>query len=101
MRPDLPEDVFDCGVFVEASIGPDESGGDIFSFTVVTPEFLKRDRSSRWGRGYLVVPAFDWESVELAIRKLLDHVARETWNDVAIELSKELHSEFDNYASTI
>jgi hypothetical protein len=100
-RPDLPDDIFNCGVFCEAEIGPEETGGDIFSFTVVTPEFLKRENSSRWGRGYLVVSAFDWEKVELAVRKLLDHVTRETWNDVAIELSKELHSEFDNYVSTI
>src|SRR4051812_36336596 len=97
-RPDLPDDIFDCGVLVEAEIGPDETSGDIFSFSVVTPAFLKRDHSSRWGRGYLIVPAFDWEKIESAIRKLLNHVSRETWNEVAVDLSKELRSEFDNYA---
>lgn len=96
---ELPENISDCSVLVEAEIGSDGPGADLFSFTAVTPDFLKRENASHWGRGYLLVPEFSWEATEAAVNRLLSHAARETWDEVARELAKELHWEFENYTS--
>jgi hypothetical protein len=96
-RPNLPIDVSDCAVFVQAEIGADEPGYESFSFTAVTPAHLKREDCSRWGRGYLLVSSFSWEGVETFLSSLLTRAARESWSEVAAELNKELVWEFDNY----
>jgi len=31
------------------------------------------------------------------LERLLAHATRKTWNEVALELNKELHWEFENY----
>ncbi len=41
--------------------------------------------------------SFSWDEVERALEKFLSHCRRETWNEVARELNKELHWEFENY----
>ena len=99
-RPRIPADVSDCAVFIQALVGPAGNGQEAFSFTVVTPEFLKHEDCPRWGRGYLVLTTFRWEAVESSVAKLLRHAVRETWSEVAAELNKELHWEFENYRDT-
>ncbi len=86
-------------MLIEAEIGANGTpGAEIFSFQVVTPKYLARERLPRWGRGLLVVEEFSWREVEAALQKLLMHASRPVWNDVAAELNKELHWEFDNYS---
>jgi hypothetical protein len=95
----LPPDPESCAVAINAEIGPREKGGaDNFFFTVVTPDqILSGDGGARWGRGYLVVSRFSWEAVDRTLSKLLLHADRDTWEESARELTKELHWEFDNY----
>ena len=98
-RDALPPDPESCAVYINAEIGPREKGGaDNFSFSVVTPDqILASDGGPLWGRGYLIVSRFSWETVERALSKLLLHADRDTWAESARELAKELHWEFDNY----
>jgi hypothetical protein len=100
-RPALPADPTRCAVVVEAEIGPpgEETGADLFSLTVATPNVFLDGAELRWGRGYLIVERFSWEAVERAIRRLLMHADRATWPESAAELAKELHWEFEHYAS--
>lgn len=95
---ELPSDIENCAVLVDAQIGGEGEGADTFSFTVVTPEFLKTEGSTQWGRGSLILPTFSWSAVEAAVERLLSHAARETWEQVAQELAKELRWEFENYS---
>ncbi len=93
-----PPDSEDCSVVIEVEIGPKEQeGADIFSFEVITPKFLMRKAETRWGRGCLIVDSFSWSVVENAVQKLLSHCARQTWQEVATEIGKELHWEFESY----
>lgn len=98
-RDALPPEPESCAVYINAEIGPRAKGGaDNFSFSVVTPDqILSHNGGARWGRGYLVVSRFSWEAVDRALSKLLLHADRDTWEDSARELAKELHWEFDNY----
>jgi len=93
-----PPDSEDCSVFIEVSIGPKgQEGADIFSFEVVTPRFLMKKTETHWGRGYLIVDSFSWSGVEKAVQKLLSHCLRQTWQETAMEIAKDLHWEFENY----
>ncbi len=98
---DLPADPHDCAILIEAEIGAvGQPGADIFSFQVVTRQYLMRDSLPRWGRGLLIVDRFSWDVVESVLQKLLMHAARPRWTEVAAELNKELHWEFDNYSGS-
>ena len=98
---ELPSDPSDCSVLIEAEIGAiGVPGADIFSFEVVTRAYLLREELPRWGRGLLLVEQFSWEAVEASLQKLLMHAARPAWEQVATELGKELHWEFENYTET-
>jgi len=93
-----PPDPEDCSVFIEVGIGPKgEEGADIFSFEVVTAKYLMHTVETRWGRGYLITNKFSWPLVESTLNKLLAHCSRQTWQEVATELGKELHWEFESY----
>ena len=97
-RGELPTEADNCAVLIEAEIGEKgKDGKEIFSFTVVTPKFLAKDSEARWGRGYLVMEEFSWATVERMLSRLLQHVRKDSWSEVAAELSKELHWEFENY----
>ena len=98
----VPEDVDDCAVACQADIGPrGEKGQEIFSFTVVTPKILARQTGYIWGRGYLIVESFSWETVDRALSKLLTHCNGTTWREVAAKLNEELHWEFDTYRESV
>ena len=95
---ELPPDPEDCAVLVNVDIGiKGEDGADQFHFTAVTPRFLQRYDDARWGRSYLIVPRFSWETVEAALDKLLLHCRAEDWDTIARNLNKELNWEFENY----
>ena len=103
ISPDLeygvvPAEPDNCSVFVEAEIGEKgKEGAEVFSFTAVTPKFLASNLETRWGRGYLIVSEFSWELIESMLGRLLQHARRDSWAEVAGELSKELNWEFENY----
>jgi hypothetical protein len=94
--PALPEDPADCAIPFEALIGArGGEGAEAFAFTAVTAAYLRHSVGPTWGRGYLILEVFSWETVVHALALLLAHCARPTWQEVAGELNKELHWEFD------
>jgi hypothetical protein len=98
IKDEHPDDPENFVVSITAAIGPSGSeGGDNFSFEVATPSALAESAHSRWGRGILIVTSFSWPAIEHSINRLIAHAARNTWQEVAHELNKELLWEFDNY----
>jgi len=96
--PNLPQDPSDCEILFRMLIGPkDGEGEETFNFTVVTAARFAKGSEARWGRGKLIVAAFDWSAVAEAVAKLLAQCARPTWGEVVAELNKELLWEFDGY----
>lgn len=96
--PALPADPTDCAVRFQAWIGPlGGAGEEAFAFTVATPAYLVRELGPCWGRGYLLIEAFEWSVMGQALARLLAHCARPSWDEVTAELNKELHWEFDSY----
>ena len=103
VSPDLkygqfPDDVENCSVFIELTIGPkDNEGEEVFSFTAVTSKYILNNFTNSWGRGYLIIKKFSWQEIELTINKLLAHCWADDWIGVTNKLKNELHWEFDNY----
>jgi len=97
-RSSLPDDPQHCSISCEATIGPKDSAGEeIFGFQVVTPSALTPADRFQWGRGLLIVSSFSWETVDLALARLLAHASRDSWDEVARELAKNLNWEFESY----
>src|SRR5262249_12169555 len=95
---EMPSDPRNCELAFQVQIAPPESdGGDTFSFTVVTAERVGLLGLPRWGRGLLIVEEFSWDQIERMLSRLIARASRETWVEVAAELSKELKWEFDGY----
>jgi hypothetical protein len=103
ISPDLeygkfPEDIEDCSVFIQLTIGPKENAGEeIFSFTAVTTKYISNNFKSSWGRGYLILKEFSWQEIEQRIDKFLNLCWADDWNGVINKLKNELHWEFENY----
>ena len=101
--PDLtqdqePVDPADASVLFEANIGPTgQAGTEVFSFVAITPRALARDHGTRWGRGYLIVNHVSWAGVEAAVRNLISHCSGDNWAQVAEQLNREMHWEFEAY----
>ncbi len=94
-EPDKPDNSF---VLVEVSIGrKGEEGADIFSFVAVTPKALLNHSGYQWGRGWLVLEHFSWSQVEKAVDELCANISGESREQIARELNKWLHWEYDNY----
>jgi hypothetical protein len=97
-RPERPRDF---AVLVEAEIGPAGGvGGEVFSVRVVGRDWFVNqpgDAGFRWGRGLLVVDAWDYATVERAIADLCRRAEGEGWSEVARRLARSMDWEFEGY----
>ena len=101
--PALPDDPGDCEVHFRVLVGPrdrGDEGDETFHFLVVTPTRLARGAEVQWGRGRLLVPAFDWQVVAQAVAELLARCVRPTWEQCVSELSKDLYWDLDRRSTT-
>jgi hypothetical protein len=100
-RPAIPADPEDCSVVCDAEIGAeDQTGADLFHFTVITRKRIAKLSGTEWGRGYLIVDRFSWEEIDRALGKLLANCARSSWEEAAAQLNQELFWEFERYQET-
>lgn len=109
VSPDAPEgiDAFrpadprSFGLYVEPEIGPaGQEGADVFGFMIVGTEWYQANppgKGFRWGRGQLVLDAWDPEVVRRAIADLCHRASGDTWDQIAEKLARYGHSEFEDY----
>lgn len=89
--PGLPPDPYDCSVRFEVVIGPkDGAGAEAFAFAVTTPAWLAHRPEPLWGRGHVVMAAFDWGLLKRSLAELLTRCSRGTWESTVAELRKYL-----------
>lgn len=92
--PALPEDPYDCAIPFQALIGPRGTAGhETFTFMVVTPVHLAKRPDGTWGRGMLIMPAFEWAGVAQSLATLLSRAVRPSWREVVEALGRELLQE--------
>jgi hypothetical protein len=104
--PDVPEvwkwrpKSLDVRYYLELTIGTEDSpGGDLFGFTVVSPQALieSETKPAMWGRHHLIVMDYSWQTVLDQVNKVLDICEGETWSEVAGKLSRYFYWEFEDY----
>ncbi len=94
-EPDEPDN---CSLRVEVDIGvKGGEGADVFSFIVTTPKALLNYTGYQWGRGWLLLEYFSWSQVEEIVEELCADMSGVSWEQIARELNKWLHWEYDNY----
>jgi hypothetical protein len=83
-EPNLPDDPECCFVLMFADIGQRGSAGaDQFNFHVVTPRYLSENPEVRWGRAYLLMPAFSWSEVTRMLERLVANTNAQDWRGAA------------------
>lgn len=71
-----------------------------FNVVVCTPQWLLKmynENDTILGQNKLIVFKFDMERILARIKKLFNNCEGDTWNDIAIKLSRIGHWEFENY----
>jgi hypothetical protein len=84
----LPEDPSDCAVSLLIHIGPEgEEQSELFFLEVITPRWFERIGRPFWGTRVLIVPGFDWMTVEQELGQMLAQCQADTWPEVIEKIS--------------
>jgi len=93
----MPADPSNCWVVMHADIGiENESGADCFTLYVTTPNFLMNASPYTLGRGLIIVPEFNWDVIENAIRDICHASKEKSWLDFVKKLSRHFIYEFED-----
>jgi Immunity protein 8 len=78
---------------------PGVDGGDVFSFEVCSPEWIKLQAGKGFivGRSMIVVDQFNFNKLKAFLQKLAAGCTGENWEEAAIKLSRYGHWEFEDY----
>lgn len=101
-QPSLPEDPENCWIVLQADIGLDDGtqAADTFTFYICTPKKLSaivKEEKHQLGRHLIIVDQFDWELLESTIVKICDEATGENWEEIAEQISRYGHWEFEDY----
>ena len=92
-------DLDDFYIQIQADIGPKGGkGSETFTFYAVSPKRLQHlldGKQIRIGRGLLIMNDYDIKLIEATIERLVDTCRKETWDEVAMNISKYAYWEYD------
>lgn len=101
LRSHHPPDDEPWSVFVQLLVGPSGADGEeSFGVVVCNGAWLEsraRDQGPVLGRHHLVVASFAWGAVEGFVESYLERCVGETWDDVAQQVARLGHWEFEDY----
>ncbi len=96
-----PSDLGNFQLVVAATIGTaGDQGGHLFYFSVVGADWFSRNvpgKGFRWGKGHLILDAWDADVVRRAISDLCQHTSGESWEEIARKLARYGDWEFEDY----
>lgn len=91
----------DFSVVLRLEVGPDEGQGEeSFDLTVCTGGWLARQAREAGmidGRHHLIVATFDWARIRSYIQERVDACTGDSWDEIATQLSRFAHWEFEDY----
>lgn len=98
-----PRDPQHFDLWLTAHIGSStERGSDLFQIRVTTPSFLASQLVSEravWGRHTLILEQYDLALIRKKITDFLAHCDGESWEAVAMKVSRIGAWEFEDYKS--
>lgn len=98
-QPDDPQ----CFSFlIQIMVGAKgESWEESFDIEVCTPQWLAKNLGQDdilIGSRLIIVQKYNYEKISSSIKKFLNHCKRETWNEVASQISRIGRWEFEDYS---
>ena len=88
---------------MQAMIGIEGREGDeSFGFTLCSPawlmtEVVAKSEGYEWSRALLVLPEYDYQKIESAVRDLCSRAERPQWDSIAEYLARYTLWEFEDY----
>lgn len=96
-----PSELADIYFSLEICIGPpDKSSSQLFELLIASPEALRKRMSNAdciSGRHILIVSQYKWELIQAWIENTVRTNAEETWEKIAVRLSREFRWEYEDY----
>jgi hypothetical protein len=96
-----PDDYKSFSFLIQVMVGPKgENSSESFDVIVCTPQWLIENREEYdtvIGKGRLIVFKFDLPNILSKIRKIFEGCSGRNWSEIAINLSRYGHWEFENY----
>ncbi|AVQ05371.1 TPA: hypothetical protein HH295_21305 [Xanthomonas vasicola pv. zeae] len=101
VKKDQPDDPKCFSEELRAVIGPENfEGGDNFFIDVCTPEWIKeRHYGLKWGRFMLIVDRYSYEEIYKFLEQYVSSFEEDSWNKLAIKLSRVMSWEFEDYVN--
>ena len=79
----LPEAPGECAISLLVHIGPEgQEQSELFFLEVMTPRWFEKIGRPFWCTRVLIVPSFDWLTVEREIGRMLTQCQADTWPEV-------------------
>ncbi len=97
----IPNDIYDFIVNTTLSIGVHgETGSDLFYLTITTRYHFAEVRDEEeflFDRSFLFVHEYNYEKIEKFLQDWVGSLKGETWHEIALQIAKYTHWEFDGY----
>lgn len=88
-------------IYIEMLIGPkNEEASDIFGINICTPKWLlynMKEEDIFFARHYLIVKEYDYARIYNYIKKYVDGLTGDTWDEIGLKLSRIGYWEFEDY----
>ena len=86
-------------LYVQAEIGPDnDNGSNIFGFNICNTKWIDENlESAIFGKGLIIVNNYNFEKIKEKIENLCSKIQEDTWNDLAIRISRYGQWEYEDY----
>ena len=98
---ELPENPSDFAMLLQVIVGPaNEPGEESFDVMIYTSAWLEREvlqQGGCWLDRCLIVDRIDPNQIAVLVNKRFSGVAGQSWNEIAVKLSKLGEWEFDDY----
>lgn len=96
-----PTDEYFFGLNVRLMVGENGiEGEESFDLIVCSPDWIKAQYENSgwvWGRHMLILLKYDYELMISQIKKYINSISGESWEDIALQVSRIALWEFEDY----
>lgn len=97
----IPKNSDNFGVLLQLIVGPlNDDGEESFDVMLCTPQWLIANHSPSdviIGRHYLIVFEYNYQRIYNRLKRIVESVEAETWDDIAILIGRVGKWEFEDY----
>ncbi|QYN48695.1 hypothetical protein GYM73_03455 [Apibacter sp. ESL0432] len=97
----FPLDKFNFNVPIRMIVGESmNKGEESFDLTICTPKWLLQNMKEEdifFARHYLIVKEYDYARIYNYIKKYVDGLTGDTWDEIGLKLSRIGYWEFEDY----